>query len=199
MISLETERLVLRNFQSSDLESLHTMILKYEASGMAAYDQQWPTSPEDIKGVVNWFASGDQYHAVCLKEGSRFIGFVAINPETDEGSRVYNLGYIFQVNYQGKGYASEACRAVLQHAFHSLKAERVIAGTAALNLPSCKLLEKLGFQKTEEGTSSFRNSKDGKPLEFLGRTYTLTRAAWEMMGEVERQSSNEFRGGCDTK
>jgi RimJ/RimL family protein N-acetyltransferase len=144
MISLETDRLILRNFQPGDWGTLHTMITQYEASGMAAYDQPWPTSPEDIKGIVNWFASGDQYHAVCLKEGSWFIGFVALNPETNEGSRIYNLGYIFHADFRGKGYASEACRAVLQHGFQNLKADRVIAGTAALNLPSYRLLEKLG-------------------------------------------------------
>jgi ribosomal-protein-alanine N-acetyltransferase len=190
MISLEIERLVLRNFQSSDWGDLHTMIVQYEASGMAVYDQPWPTSPEDIKGVVNWFASGDQYHAVCLKEGSRFIGFVALNPEADESSRVYNLGYIFLDDFHNKGFASEACRAVLQHAFHCLKAERVIAGTAALNVPSCHLLEKLGFIKTGESTGSFRNSEDGTPIEFLGFTFTLTKEAWEETFDVDRQISN---------
>jgi [ribosomal protein S5]-alanine N-acetyltransferase len=183
MVALETERLALRNFKSNDWEDLHAMIVQYKASGYADYDQPWPTSPEEIKGVINWFASGDQFLAVCLKDTRQFIGFVALNPETDEGSLVYNIGYVFKADFHGKGYASEACRAVLAHAFRTLLAQGVVAGTAAVNLPSCKLLEKLGFQKTGESVGSLQNSTDGKPIEFLGCTYTLTREAWEEMGE----------------
>jgi [ribosomal protein S5]-alanine N-acetyltransferase len=199
MVALETERLALRNFKFSDWEDLHAMIVQYKASAYAKYDQPWPTSPEEIQGVINWFASGDQFLAVCLKETRHFIGFVALNPETDEGSLVYNLGYVFKAEFHGKGYASEACRAVLAHAFRTLLAQSVVAGTAAVNHPSCRLLEKLGFQKTGESMGSLQNSADGKPIEFLGRTYTLTRGAWEKMGEEDRQGSKEFRGGYDTK
>ncbi len=183
MVALETQRLVLRNFNFSDWEDLHAMIVQYKASGYANYDQPWPAAPEEIKGVVNWFASGDQFLAVCLKETLQFIGFVALNPEADEGSRVYNLGYIFKADFHGKGYASEACRAVLAHAYRTLLALSVVAGTAAANLPSCRLLERLGFQKTGESMGSLQNSADGKPIEFLGCTYSLTREAWEELGE----------------
>jgi RimJ/RimL family protein N-acetyltransferase len=179
MNPLETERLFLRNFQSSDWEALLTMIVQYVASGMSVYDQPWPTSPEEVQGVDNWFASGDQFLAVCLKETGQFIGLAAINPENDEALPVYNLGYIFNADFHGRGYATEVCRAVLEHAFRSLGAERVIAGTAAVNLSSCRVLEKLGFQKTDERIGSLQTGPDGKPIEFLGRTYTLTKAAWE--------------------
>ncbi len=187
MITIETERLALRNFVYSDWEDLHAMIVQYKASGFANYDQPWPDSPEEIKGIINWFASGDQFLAVCLKETQQFIGFVALNPETDEGSLVYNLGYVFKADFHGKGYASEACRAALAHAFRTLSAQRVVAGTAAANLPSCRLLEKLGFQKTGESMGSLQQSADGKPLEFLGRTYSLTREAWEETCEANQQ------------
>ena len=66
MTTMETERLVLRNFRTSDWEALHEMILQYESSGFAAYDQPWPTSAEEIKGVTGWFASGDSYLAVTF-------------------------------------------------------------------------------------------------------------------------------------
>ena len=183
MVALETDRLALRNFKYSDWEDLHAMIMQYKASAFADYDQPWPASPEEIKGVINWFASGDQFLAVCLKGTRQFIGFVALNPETDEGSLVYNLGYVFKEEFHGKGYAREACRAVLAHAFRNLSAQCVVAGTAVVNLPSCRLLEKLGFQKTGESMGSLQQSVDGKPIEFLGRTYTLTRAAWEKLGD----------------
>jgi hypothetical protein len=41
--------------------------------------------------------------------------------------------------------------------------------------PSWHLLEKLGFKKTGERTESFRSGEDGKPVEFTGYSYELTR------------------------
>jgi ribosomal-protein-alanine N-acetyltransferase len=178
MIALETGRLFLRNFFPSDWEALQAMIVQYQVSEMAAYDQPWPTAAEEIKGVTNWFSSGDQYHAVCQKEGGQFIGFVALNPESDEDSRVFNLGYVFNADFHGNGYATEACRAVLQNAFEKLGVERVVTGTAAANHPSRRLLERLGFQKTKESIASFYSTEDGKPIEFLGTEYSINKETW---------------------
>jgi RimJ/RimL family protein N-acetyltransferase len=180
MITMDTERLVIRNFRAEDGVALHEMITQYAASPYAAYDQQWPTGLEEVKGVAGWFANGDSFLAVCLKETGRFIGFVALNEEQSEGGRVFNLGYIFNADYHRHGYATEACRALLDHAFGRLQAQRVVTGTAALNTASCRLLERLGFQKTGESTGSFRNGPDGQPLLFLGYSYALSKETWGM-------------------
>jgi RimJ/RimL family protein N-acetyltransferase len=179
MMLLETARLMIRNFRISDWEALHKMISQYESSQFAAYDQPWPTSPGEIKNITEWFASGDSYLAVCLKDIDRLIGFVALNEEQPEDKRAFNLGYIFHSDYHGKGYATEACRAVLAHAFDRLQAQRVVTGTAAVNSASCRLLERLGFKKTSESTGSFRNTQDGKAIEFLGYSYELLKAEWD--------------------
>ena len=179
MIALETNRLVVKNFEVSDCEALHEMIVQYEASEYAAYDQQWPTSAEEIKGITEWFASGDNFLATCLKGMSHFIGFVALNLEGEENSREYNIGYVFDANYRGRGYATEACKAMLDRAFSDLQASRVVTRTAALNQPSCRLLERLGFRKTGEQVSSFKTAEDGKPIEFLGYVYALSKDEWE--------------------
>jgi RimJ/RimL family protein N-acetyltransferase len=181
MISLTTERLIIRNFTIHDWQSLYQMIIQYQSTEYADYDQQWPTTPEEIKGVAEWFASGDNFVAVYLRETNQFIGFVALNPEEDEAARVFNFGYIFHSDYHGKGYASESCRAILNYAFDRLQAEKIISGTAALNRSSCRLLERLGFQKTGENASSFKTTADGKPIEFLGCIYAITNAEWESL------------------
>jgi RimJ/RimL family protein N-acetyltransferase len=179
MVTLETQRLVIRNFKIGDCEALHEMIVQYEASEFAAYDQQWPTSEQEIKGITEWFTSGDYFLAVCLKDTSEFIGFVALNPEEGEESREYNIGYVFNSRYHGQGYATEACKAILNRAFGPLQAARVITGTAALNQNSCQLLERLGFQKIGERISSFKNTEDGTPIEFLGYEYALSKEDWD--------------------
>lgn len=187
MTTLETERLLIRNFHSDDADALVAIITRYMASELAAYDQPWPTSPEEIKQVTAWFASGDNYLAVCLKATGQLIGFVALNPEGQADQRTFNLGYVFHFDYHSKGYASEACGAVLAHAFEHYQADRVVTGTAALNRASCRLLERLGFQKMGESITSFRNAPDGKPILFLGYLFELSRNTWENL--IERPAA----------
>lgn len=179
MVPIETDRLVVRNFEVNDCEALHEMIVQYAASELAAYDQPWPTSAKEIKAITAWFANGDNFLAVCRKGTSQFIGFVALNPEESEAGREYNLGYVFNSNYEGHGYATEACTAILNRAFGPLQATRVITGTAAVNGNSCRLLERLGFRKTHEEMTSFKTAEDGTPIEFLGYRYAISKDEWE--------------------
>jgi len=143
-------------------------------------DHPWPTSSEEIKRITEWFAGGDSYFAVCLKDTGRFIGFVSLNQEQKEDCREFNIGYIFNSDYHGKGYAKEACRAAIGHAFDRLQAHRVVSGTAAANRASCRLLERLGLKRTAESIGSFRNTQDGKPIEFVGYTFAISRDEWKV-------------------
>jgi [ribosomal protein S5]-alanine N-acetyltransferase len=166
MIPIETDRLIIRCFSVDDWQPLCQIIVQFQASKYAAFDQQWPTSHEELRKVVEWFARGDAYLAVCLREGKQLIGFVCMNAEGTVGTRQYNLGYIFDPSFHGKGYATEACRTVIDRAFRELGADRVVTGTAAENVPSCRLLERLGFRLTEQSTGSFTKNADGQPIEF---------------------------------
>ena len=189
MQPIETERLILRNFAAGDGPALLKMIVQYQASPYAKYDHQWPADPEKIKGAAKWFADGDAYLAVCLKETRVFIGFVCLNPVKREepcGMKEYDTGYIFDFDFHGKGYATEACNAVLSYAFESLNADRVITGTAEKNVPSCKLLEKIGLSVVGRGMISFQTDETGKAIEFLGVSYAITKDQWR---QFKRQVS----------
>lgn len=89
-INLDTKRLHIRNFLPTDSQALYEMIIQYQTSEMAAFDHQWPTSKEEIKGVAEWFAGGDDFQAVCLRETDQCIVLVYLNSEQDEEACVYN-------------------------------------------------------------------------------------------------------------
>ena len=55
------------------------------------------------------------------------------------------LGFVIDVEYQGKGYAFEVCGAILDYAEHMLEFEAVQAFVDENNLVSIHLLQKLGF------------------------------------------------------
>lgn len=83
-----------------------------------------------------------------------------MNREKPEDGPAFNLGYIFNFGYHGQGYATEACRAAIDYAFGQLGAVRMVTGAASENLPSRRLLARLGLRETGEGM------------------YALSRAAW---------------------
>ena len=179
MIMLKTERLIIRNFRAGDWQSLHELIVQYQASEFAPYDQQWPTSQEDIRKITEYFAGGDNFMAVCLKDTGQLIGFVSLNPEKGDVERQFNTGYVFNSDFRGQDYAIEAFRAVLCHAFDQLQAYRVVTGTAAVNKGSCRLLEHSGFKKVGEETAFFKTAEDGRPMEFLGYRYAILKKEWQ--------------------
>jgi RimJ/RimL family protein N-acetyltransferase len=61
--------------------------------------------------------------------------------------RTYEIGWAFGQAHQGKGYATEAGRALVAHAFGSLGAHRVIATCQPENTASWRVAEKLGLRR----------------------------------------------------
>jgi ribosomal-protein-alanine N-acetyltransferase len=151
MIRLETDRLEIRNFRNDDWRDLHEIALQYQASEYAQYDHPWPTDEEGVKGMVEWFASRDSYLAACLKETGKLIGLLTQPKKEELEGVVHGLGYVFNFDYHGQGYATEGCTALLDHAFGPLAADRVVTGTAEANQPSCRLLRRLGLRPIGQG------------------------------------------------
>jgi [ribosomal protein S5]-alanine N-acetyltransferase len=175
MKALATQRLLIRNFCPEDADALRETIVLYTASPYAVYDHAWPTSPESIKNIVQWFAGGDGFLAVCLKENGTFLGFIALNRSENQECCEYELGYVFSPLFAGHGYATEGCKALLNYAFDTLGCERVSSHTALLNQASCRLLSRLGFQKTGEDRASFQQDVNGRRIEFTALTFHLAR------------------------
>ena len=182
MTRIEIDRLVIRNFDGDDWRDLHELIVKYQASGVAQYDHPWPTSEDEIEGVAAWFAGGDQFLAVSLKTVGKVIGFVSLNPEEAEGQTVYGLGYVFNADYHGQGYAFEACKAAGEHVFNELGADRLTVNTAEANRPSCRLAERLGMRQVSRGKASFWKDEAGEDVEFDSLSYVIDRDMWVRQG-----------------
>lgn len=91
MITIESERLILRNFQVDDWRELQELIRLYQASEYAQYDHPWPTGDAETQSIAAWFAGGDDYLAVCLNPGGELIGLVAIEPRQDQIEAAHNL------------------------------------------------------------------------------------------------------------
>ena len=92
------------------------------------------------------------FWAVELKETSTFIGFVGLHRQKKESGIPHTpfveIGCRLARQYWGQGYAYEAAKAALSYAFEYLNCTKVYAFTAQINIPSWRLMHKLGMRNT---------------------------------------------------
>ncbi|MHA1671509.1 MAG: GNAT family N-acetyltransferase [Promethearchaeota archaeon] len=170
----------MRNFEPTDWENLLEISQEYEKSDMGKYDQEYPQTPEEMKEVVELLGSGDEFAAVILKSQPKVIGLVQFQRKKDFVDEVIlGLGGIFNSDFQGKGYAFEAFKIVLDYLFEELEIDRCTAGTAVVNNKSRSLVERLGFREVTQKQVHFRKDSNGNPINFMYVIYEFSRKDWE--------------------
>lgn len=97
-----------------------------------------------------WFTSWE----IVLKKENRIIGGLCFKGCPDEKGRV-EIGYGMQDEYKCKGYMTEAVKELIDWAFRFNHVTEVIAETEKDNLPSHRVLEKIGMEKYKENEKMF--------------------------------------------
>lgn len=152
---LETDRLSIRILDMRDKD----VFFKYRSLPEIGRFQSWrPSNTEEIvvfieSNIAVCPNTADTWLqlALCLKDG-QLIGDIGVH--FSDNYQV-ELGYTLAPKHQGKGYASEAVKAVIDYLFGSLKKHRVSASVDPDNLKSIRLLEKIGFRKEAHFIKSF--------------------------------------------
>jgi len=135
---METGRLVLRRYNENDFEDLYEYLSDEE---VVRYEPYKPMSKEEVKSNLTWRISTEEMIAVELKSTGKMMGNVYL------GKRDFNsleLGYVFNKDYWGKGYAKESYAALIQDSFKN-GVHRIFAECDPKNPASWRLLESLGF------------------------------------------------------
>ena len=180
MIRLESERLVLRNFELTDWEDMLEISQQYEQTDMAQYDQEYPQTPGEMKELVGILGNGDEFAAVVIKDQPKVIGLIQFQRKKQYVDEVvHGFGAVFNSDYQGKGYAFESSITALEYLFEELLIDKCVAGTAVANTKSRKLTERLGFREVTRKQVHFRNDSAGNPIDFMYVIYELSREDWE--------------------
>lgn len=177
MIRLETERLYVRTFHPEDWKDLQQYISDEETM---RFEPPWDCSEEGLRKTAEDFSKGDVFWAVELKSTGKMIGHLYFGKEGPDNFKTRMIGYIFNKGYHGKGYATEACRTLLDYAFRSLGIHRVVALCSPENKPSWALLERLNMRR--EGHSlkavTFRTGEDGEPIWWDEYRYAILDEEW---------------------
>lgn len=148
----ETERLLLRELQENDEQGMFELdsdpeVHKYVGNSPVE-------SMDEIKEVIKFIQqqykdNGVGRWAVIRKSDNTFLGWCGLKlfkNEINGHIDFYELGYRFQKQHWGNGYATEAAKASIEYGFNKLELNEIFAMTDPENSASNKVLLKSGFE-----------------------------------------------------
>lgn len=146
-VMLETERLLLREFDEDDLEAFFLLcsvpeVVRYTGFSLDNIEQ----ARENLRTrpMADYLKHGYGRWACVLKEDGTVMGFAGLK-YLDELNEV-DLGYRFLPEYWGRGLATEAARPVVDYGFRELQLDSILGLVDPANKASVRVLEKTGFQ-----------------------------------------------------
>ncbi len=147
---IETERLIVRDFNANDVGDLHEILGDKETMKNCepAYDFE-----KTQNFLENFCVAKKGAVAAAHKDSKKVIGYILFKPLEES---VYEIGWIFNKKYWRQGYAHEAYSALIEHGLLDLDIHKVVAETVD-SQKSVSLMEKLGMRR--EGIQR-RQTKD---------------------------------------
>ncbi|WP_299495442.1 GNAT family protein [uncultured Shewanella sp.] len=146
---LMTERLFIRAFSENDL----LIFSQYRAMPEVAKYQSWSedyclADAQALLARTDYASFGQEAHwyqlAIVDKASHGLMGDLALHfIDTQQ----VEIGFTIAPQFQGKGIAYEAVKALLFYLFNTLNKHRVIAITDPQNSASCQFVEKLHFRR----------------------------------------------------
>ncbi len=143
----ETDRLILREMQLTDLDSLYEV---YDTLRDCPYIEPLYERTEEeeftrqyIKNMYGFFEHG--LWLVLRKEDNKVIGRAGIENREIDGELQKELGYLIGKPWQGMGYAAEACFAILDYVKERELCSYLFLCCHQKNIPSISLAQKMGF------------------------------------------------------
>ena len=150
---LRTERMILRRYRPEDAPDLYRYLgtdpAMYEYSGWNPYGTP-EMAQETVRGFIDRYEDGHVYSWVMDVDGA-IVGTIGAYDHKDDQ---IEIGFSVVKSWQGRGFATEALRKVLEYLTENEGIPCVTAWCAAENTGSQKVLEKAGMQfvKTEKNS-----------------------------------------------
>lgn len=150
-IKIETERLILRAFEQSDLDDFFEYASVKGVGERAGWKHH--ESKEESQQILNSFIIHDKTFAIVLKENSKVIGSLGVEEYGMEEAlteflefKGREIGYVLSKDYWGKGIMTEAVKAIINYLFNELNLDFLTCGYYDFNYQSKRVQEKCGFK-----------------------------------------------------
>ena len=180
MATLETSRLMLRQWQASDKSRFADMnadveVMRYFPSTLNKMD-----SDAFVDRVTALIAErGWGLWAVELKNTEEFIGFIGLHtlrPDYPFAPGV-EIGWRLAKSYWGRGYATEGAKVSLQFAFEQLRLPEIFSFTTLGNTRSQAVMQRLGMVNTQQNFAHPKIPPSHPLAEHV--LYKITAAQWQ--------------------
>ena len=144
---LETERLILRRYRETDIDSIYEIITDERLSKYIKFPRL--TKEEELECIKTWIEEADESKyekwVIEIKDTGEIAGNIDVNTVVKKHNYC-NVGYAIRFNYWGNGYATEALKAVSDYLLDS-GYYLVECSCNELNKQSSRVMEKAGFKK----------------------------------------------------
>jgi RimJ/RimL family protein N-acetyltransferase len=168
---IETARLVLRAPTLDDAKALATLVNDRRIAEMTTRIP-YPNTLADTESFLATVNRGDGETAFLITaRDDTLLGVCGIARRSGQPPEI---GYWLGVSYWGHGFATEAARAVIDHAFADLGCDALVSGARVSNPASRRVLEKCGFQWTGVGLYRIRALNSSAPID----RFRLDRGLW---------------------
>jgi [ribosomal protein S5]-alanine N-acetyltransferase len=151
MSILQTERLILRPFHADDVETMGKLFANVDFMRFSLGVLTRAQTVAFLEKVIGWERAGlPSQFALIFRSENALIGYCGFYHHPAERINDVEIGYRLHPDYWNKGIATEAARAVRDHAFRDLKLPRVISLIHPENVPSRRVAEKNGMTFEKE-------------------------------------------------
>ena len=167
VIEAVTDRLVLRRLGESDFDPFSAMnadpnVMRYFPRTLAPAETREMMNRND----AHFERHGFGFWAVEMQATGEFAGFIGLGVPgfAAHFTPCVEIGWRLASSFWNRGIATEGARAILDRAFHTYQLREIIAFTTVTNLPSRRVMEKIGMTYNPRDNFLHPNIEEGDPL-----------------------------------
>lgn len=179
---LETERLIIRNWQENDRALMHLINSDERVMEFFPFRRNREESDAILDRVrMSIEDKGFGFTPIALKDTNEAIGFCGLADATAEDPKFQNLieiGWRLAPLFWGKGYITEAAQRLLQFGFEEMKLEEIVSFAVHNNHRSTAVMERIGMQRVPGQDFDHPGVPDTHPHLKRHVFYSLDNSSW---------------------
>lgn len=184
---IETDRLILRPTEESDLKTLWQILCisevnRYYLTSKLSYNWEdekiWQYKKLDQANnndVFRW--------SIIRKEDNKCIGQISVHEKEDSPVDIRGIGWFIDPKEQRKGYAYETASNIINYMFKEVGIRGIETSSAVCNPASFKLMEKLGFKRRSDETHKQKYTFVDELIDCY--SYAITKEEFLKKGDVK--------------
>lgn len=180
-VLLQTDRMALRHVTPADLDALVALDADAEVMHFITGGASTPRAEIEDDVLPHWLRLQREFPQLGLWAAESladadFLGWFHLRPVPDRPDGDVELGYRLRRDVWGRGLATEGSRVLIEHAFRSAGATRVVAETMVVHAESRRVMEKAGMTLVRTFHADWPYRIPGDELGDV--EYAITREEW---------------------